>query len=87
MANDGGVVWDGADVEDRSEGLEITQGYAVALNPHVQGQWLVGTRDNGTKLMKQMWKQEFWMEMDSKGSLADHCGRLYASAYWPSLQK
>ena len=89
LANDGGVfVWDGADVEDRSEGLEITQGYAVALNPHVQGQWLVGTQDNGTNLMKPNVEARI-LDGDGFEGFFDPTipSRLYASAYYGLLYR
>ena len=89
LANDGGVfVWDGADVEDRSEGLEITQGYAVALNPHVQGQWLVGTQDNGTNLMKPNVDARI-LDGDGFEGFFDPTipSRLYASAYYGLLYR
>lgn len=89
LANDGGVfVWDGADVEDRSEGLEITQGYAVALNPHVQGQWLVGTQDNGTNLMKPNVDARI-LDGDGFEGFFDptNPSRLYASAYYGLLYR
>ena len=89
LANDGGVfVWDGAEVEDRSRGLDITQGYALALNPLVQGQMIVGTQDNGTNLLKPDVEARILDGDGFEGFFdADVEGRLYASAYYGLLYR
>ena len=89
FANDGGVfVWDGAEVEDRSRGLDITQGYALALNPLVQGQMIVGTQDNGTNLLKPDVEARILDGDGFEGFFdVDVEGRLYASAYYGLLYR
>ena len=89
LANDGGVfVWDGAEVEDRSRGLDITQGYALALNPLVQGQMIVGTQDNGTNLLKPDVEARILDGDGFEGFFdVDVEGRLYASAYYGLLYR
>ena len=89
LANDGGVfVWDGNGAEDRSLGLDITQGYAIALNPSVQGQLLIGTQDNGTNLLKPDVEARI---LDGDGFEGffdpDVEGLLYASAYYGLLYR
>ena len=89
LANDGGVfVWDGNVAEDRSLGLDITQGYAIALNPSVQGQLLIGTQDNGTNLLKPDVEARI---LDGDGFEGffdpDVEGLLYASAYYGLLYR
>ena len=89
LANDGGVfVWDGNAVEDRSLGLDITQGYAIALNPSVQGQMLIGTQDNGTNLLKPDIEARI-LDGDGFEGFFDPSveGRLYASAYYGLLYR
>ena len=87
LANDGGVfVWDGTAVEDRSQGLDITQGYALALNPLVQGQILLGTQDNGTNFLKPEVDARILDGDGFEGFFdADVEDRLYASAYYGLL--
>ena len=87
LANDGGVfVWDGTAVEDRSQGLDITQGYALALNPLVQGQILLGTQDNGTNFLKPEVDARILDGDGFEGFFdADVADRLYASAYYGLL--
>ena len=89
LANDGGVfVWDGNAVDDRSGGLDITQGYALALNPLVQGQMLIGTQDNGTNLLNPDVEARI---LDGDGFECffdpDVEGRLFASAYYGLLYR
>ena len=89
LANDGGVfVWDGNVAEDRSLGLDVTQGYAIALNPSVQGQLLIGTQDNGTNLLKPDVEARI---LDGDGFEGffdpDVEGLLYASAYYGLLYR
>lgn len=89
LANDGGVfVWNGDVVEDRSKGLDITQGYAIALNPLVQGQLLIGTQDNGTNLLKPDVEARI-LDGDGFEGFFDpnEQDRLYASAYYGLLYR
>ena len=89
LANDGGVfVWDGAEVEDRSRELDITQGYALALNLLSKDRMIVGTQDNGTNLLKPDVEAGI---LDGDGFegffIVDVEGRLYASAYYGLLYR
>ena len=90
IANDGGVFqWrTSSTCEDKSAGLQITQGYALGLDALNPAQYLVGTQDNGT----------FYATPHATSRILDgdgfHCfvdtavaDRLYASAYYGLLYR
>jgi hypothetical protein len=90
IANDGGVFrWRTSGIcEDKSAGLQITQGYALGLDALNPAQYLVGTQDNGT----------FYATPHATSRILDgdgfHCfvdtavaERLYASAYYGLLYR
>lgn len=89
IANDGGVFrWNGTEAVDLSRGLNIAQGYAMALNPHQTGQWLLGTQDNGTV---QGCTSAQHRILDGDGFQcffdAQQDNRLFASAYYGLLYR
>ena len=89
LANDGGVFeWSQQQVHDRSSGLNIAQGYAIASHPNVTDKWMVGTQDNGTNLFS----------VDQSARILDGDGfncffdpldleTLYASSYYGLLYR
>ncbi|MDP7435202.1 MAG: hypothetical protein QF427_03135, partial [Flavobacteriales bacterium] len=89
LGNDGGVfLWEGEEVMDLSAGLEITQGYAMAVHPGKAGHLMVGTQDNGTTLIQPDFEARV---LDGDGFHAffdpEVEGRLYASAYYGLLYR
>ena len=89
LGNDGGVfLWEGEKVTDLSAGLEITQGYAMAVHPGKAGHLMVGTQDNGTTLIQPDFEARV---LDGDGFHAffdpEVEGRLYTSAYYGLLYR
>ena len=89
LGNDGGVfVWEDGEVTDLSSGLDITQGYAMAVHPNRAAHLLVGTQDNGTTLVQPDFEARV---LDGDGFHAffdsEVDGRLYASSYYGLLYR
>ena len=89
LANDGGVFeWSQNNVVDKSAGLNIAQGYAIASHPSVTDQWMVGTQDNGTNLFSP---DQGARILDGDGFNcffdSENPDRLYASAYYGLLYR
>ena len=89
LANDGGVFeWSQNNVVDKSAGLNIAQGYAIASHPSVTDQWMVGTQDNGTNLFSPDQGARI-LDGDGFNCFFDpeNPDRLYASAYYGLLYR
>ncbi|MDG1675230.1 MAG: hypothetical protein P8H88_07270, partial [Flavobacteriales bacterium] len=89
LANDGGVFqWSGQGVVDKSDGLDIAQGYALSCHPARAATWMLGTQDNGTNLVSPSFDARI-LDGDGFHSLFDTTvdDRLFASAYYGLLYR
>ena len=89
LANDGGVFeWDGNAVTDKSDGLDIAQGYALGLHPTDPDKCILGTQDNGTNLLTPGFDARI-LDGDGFHGFFDVSapGRLFASAYYGLLYR
>jgi len=89
LANDGEVFqWSEDIVVDKSEGLDIAQGYALSIHPFRAATWMLGTQDNGTNLISPKFDARI-LDGDGFHSVFDTTAveRLYASAYYGLLYR
>lgn len=89
LANDGGVFeWSDGVVADKSDGLNIAQGYALNCHPSKAATWMLGTQDNGTNFLSPQFDARI-LDGDGFHSLFDTTvtDRLFASAYYGLLYR
>ena len=89
LANDGGIFqWSAEGVVDKSQGLDIAQGYALSCHPLNAATWMLGTQDNGTNMLSPRLDASI-LDGDGFHSLFDTTvtDRLYASAYYGLLYR